>query len=173
MIITLTGFMGVGKSTIATSLSKHLYCKLIDLDNYIVEKEGARSVQQLFELSGEQFFRKKEEEALVSIFKENREKVLIISLGGGTLISQNNRELIKEKSFCIYLRASLKTLIERLERSHRERPLLHFKEQHRFEEVIVDLFKIREPGYQECASLVIDIDTLRVNDILKQIISSI
>jgi shikimate kinase len=85
MIISLTGFMGVGKSTISERLSKHLYCKVVDLDRHIEQHEGM-TIDEIFKTKGEQFFREIEELYLDKILLENREKVLVLSLGGGTLI---------------------------------------------------------------------------------------
>lgn len=92
--------MGVGKSTIAEKLSAHLYCKHIDLDKYI-ENLHNEKIEVIFSRHGEEYFREIEEQALERVLNENREKVLVLSLGGGALISLKNRELIKTRSFCI------------------------------------------------------------------------
>jgi shikimate kinase len=170
MVITLTGFMGVGKSTIAASLSKHLYCKLIDLDKYIEESQGGIPIVELFGLSGQEEFRKAEEQALAEILSNNREKVLILSLGGGALLSHKNREAVKNMTYCIYLKASLETLINRLEKSHKQRPLVKDSEGLFQPGKIAELFRERESGYLECASLVIDVDNLSIKDILIRIL---
>lgn len=82
MIITLTGFMGVGKSTIASKLASYLYCRHKDLDLAIEEGEGA-TVDEIFSLRGEQVFRNLEEEYLEKIINGCCDKVFVLSLGGG------------------------------------------------------------------------------------------
>jgi shikimate kinase len=171
MIISLTGFMGVGKSTIASALSRHLYCKHMDLDKYIESMHGGVSIKTIFSELGEEQFRKSEENALQKLLTENTEKVLVLSLGGGALISSSNRELIKHNTQCIYLRASLDTLTSRLISSYKERPLITPEKGTISIDSIKKLFLEREPGYLYCSSFTIDVDNLPQKEILKKIMS--
>lgn len=93
--IVLTGFMGVGKSTVAKCLSYLLKTENIDLDHYIEEKEGV-TVAKLIEQKGIEYFRQIETASLREILTNNEAK--IISLGGGTWISEENRNLIKNQN---------------------------------------------------------------------------
>ncbi len=173
MVISLTGFMGVGKSTIAAALSRHLYCKHADLDKYIESENRGESIKKLFSKLGETQFRQIEEKALSRLLEENREKVLVLSLGGGALISSANRELIKNHTQCIYLRASLDTLTSRLTSSYKERPLIAPDRGNISVDSIKSLFMEREPGYLYCSSITIDVDNLPQKDILKRIMAVI
>ncbi len=164
--------MGVGKSTISERLSKHLYCKVVDLDRYIEHNEGL-SVKDIFRIKGEPYFRIKEEFYLNQLLTENREKVLVLSLGGGTLISSINQKLIKEKTFCIYLKASPETMIRRLSRSKKTRPGIEGLSADEFIKGIEALFEIRREGYEYCNSLIIDVDNRSVKDMLAEIINAI
>ncbi|PKO98808.1 MAG: shikimate kinase [Bacteroidetes bacterium HGW-Bacteroidetes-8] len=170
MIISLTGFMGVGKSTIAEKLAAHLYCKHIDLDSYIEETRGEKIVD-IFTTLGEESFREIEEQALLKLLSQNSEKVMVLSLGGGALISPKNRELIKTQTQCIYLRASIDTLTQRLMHSRKSRPLVHKEESHSLSNKIDELYLEREGGYRESASIIIDVDNLSLKDILVKILS--
>ena len=66
MIISLTGFMGCGKSSVGRKLSELLCCSFMDLDDVIVERAG-RSIPEIFETDGEAAFRQMEREVLRDI----------------------------------------------------------------------------------------------------------
>lgn len=172
MIISLTGFMGVGKSTVSQRLAKHLYCKSTDLDRYIESVEGS-SIDEIFREKGEQYFREREEFCLNKLISENPEKVMVLSLGGGTLISVKNQRLIKESTLCIYLKASLSTQIDRLSRSRKTRPNIEVLLPGEFEKGIERLFEQRREGYENSCSLIINVDGKSVKEILAEIINSI
>ena len=164
--------MGVGKSTIAEKLSAHLYCKHTDLDKYIENLYGD-TIEGIFSKHGEEYFREIEEQALERVLDENREKVLVLSLGGGALISEKNRELVKNRTLCIYLRASTDTLYQRLMKSRKSRPLVEKEDDSELKNKILNLWEIRELGYIQAASVTIDVDNLSVKDILIKILSLI
>jgi len=172
MIISLTGFMGVGKSTIARLLGGSLCCKVIDIDR-LIEKEQGKSVAEIFQNFGENYFRKLEEETLNRIIGDNNEKLLIISLGGGTLISQNNQKIVKENTYCIYLRASVNLLTERLAAHRGKRPALDSIDDNSLEQEVSDLLQKRLNGYENTAKLIIDVDEKSVRSILNEIISGL
>jgi shikimate kinase len=123
MIIVLIGYMGSGKSSIGRKLSKKLDYDLIDLDDYIVEKEKA-SVKEIFESKGEIYFRKKEEEYLQELLK--LEKDVILSLGGGTPCFGNNMDyvLAAKDTKSIYLKGSVSKLTDKLMLKKSTRPLI-------------------------------------------------
>jgi len=172
MIISITGFMGVGKSTVSARLAKHLYCKCIDLDKYIEAKEEL-SIGEIFRLKGEAYFRAKEEFFLKELLTENQEKVLVLSLGGGSLISVTNQKLIKEKTLCIYLKSTPETMAKRLSSSRKIRPGIEKLTSNDFVKGVEYLFEKRREGYERCSTLVIDVDNCSVKEILSLIISSI
>ena len=95
MIISLTGFMGCGKSCIGKILSEKLGFKFIDLDTWIEEHEG-RSVRRIFTENGEAGFRRIETAALGEVIEEEGDMVL--ALGGGTLTSAAAATMVHELS---------------------------------------------------------------------------
>lgn len=173
MILSLTGFMGVGKSTIAASLAKHLYCNHLDLDTYLENLNDGQTIEEIFRNIGEENFRYVEEIALEKLLQDNKEKVLVLSLGGGALISHKNRELILNQTKCIYLKASLETLNKRLEKSRKQRPLVKYEEGVNLKETITSLYQQREEGYNYCAAITIEVDHLSLKEILIKILASI
>jgi len=100
-IISLIGMTGVGKTTVGKILAERLNLKFFDLDQIITEKIG-KNPFEIFALYGEEFFRAKETEELENIF-ENITENFILSCGGGIILNEKNRKLLKEKSFVIWL----------------------------------------------------------------------
>ena len=122
--ISLIGFMGCGKSSVGKELAALLpECRLIDLDTYIEKKQGI-SIPEIFNEYGEAAFRRMELEALEEIFSDTERPRAVISLGGGTVTSEECRRLIRQNTECFYLRATTETLLDNLEGHSAGRPML-------------------------------------------------
>ncbi len=120
--IILIGYMGCGKSTIASKLAKRLKITSFDLDE-LIENEMELSIVEIFSKKGEIYFRKIEHE----IFKNSilNDEDFVISTGGGTPCYSNNHLLLKsEKVISIYLQASIDTLYNRLLEEKTQRPVI-------------------------------------------------
>lgn len=117
--IALIGHMGSGKSIIGKLIAKDLKYKLIDTDSLIENNEN-KTINQIFELHGEAYFRNIEENTIISI--KNHYK-LVLSLGGGAITSNLTRKYLKENFTTIFLDTDLPVLKKRLEKSIK-RPLL-------------------------------------------------
>ena len=120
--LTLTGMMGVGKSTIGKILSKKLEYKFVDVDKLIEKKEGL-SINSIFKNKGETHFRKIESEITNLELKKNNS---VISLGGGAFLDNSVRRNAKKLSTSFWLDVPVDELIKRL-RNSRQRPLLFKK----------------------------------------------
>jgi shikimate kinase len=118
--VYITGFMGVGKSTVARDLAKYLVWDFVDLDHE-VETLSHRSVNDVTERQGLSMVREWEKRALG---KTAERKSQVVALGAGTLLSADNQKLVKESGLLIYLSSEISTLIKRLtEDTSKERPL--------------------------------------------------
>ena len=136
--VILTGFMGVGKSSVARHLSFMLGCEKIDLDYYIEEKEN-RTVVEIFEAYGEEYFRRLETENLLKILDSG---VRVISLGGGTWTLEENRNIIKNYNCTsVWLESDFDHCWRNIRMSKRERPLVQDKRRAR------KLFEERQKAY--------------------------
>ena len=192
MIISLTGFMGCGKSSVGRKLSTLLCCSYMDLDSYI-EQEAGRSIPDIFASDGEMAFRAMELEALqkllhmpyvaaTAVSSEGHLHLpgsgkMLLSLGGGTVMTPLCAEIVHEKTLCIYLRASVDTLIEHLSGETEGRPMLNSGKssessasealRHR----IIELMSIRSATYEKTAHIIIDIDGKDIEDICSEIIA--
>jgi shikimate kinase len=149
--LTLTGLMGVGKSTLGKNLAKKLKFKFIDVDKLIEIREGT-SINSIFKNKGESYFRKLECEVTLQVLKKNN---TVISLGGGAFLNKSIRENVKKKSISFWLDVNADELIERLKRS-KKRPLLYKKD---LNDAIKKLYFERKKIYNEadyrvkCSSL--------------------
>ena len=160
--LTLTGMMGVGKTTVGKALSEHLSMEFLDVDT-IIEKKLNLTVQKIFEKKGEAFFREVEEEVTLQTLKDKNK---IISLGGGAFMNPKIRDCVisNTKSYWLYL--DLNLLEKRLINS-RKRPLLINKN------IRLDLEKIyneRKSTYS-LANYKIDCNNLSTDLITKKIIT--
>ena len=162
MILSITGFMGCGKSRVGEKLSGLLSCPVIDLDRYIETKEGRR-IPEIFAASGEKAFRLMEKEALGEILSGAGQDTVIISLGGGTVTTPECAEAIREKTLCIYLRATVDTLVGNLQEDCEGRPMLarnggSASGKDLLRARIEELMNLRSGIYESCASMIYDID---------------
>ena len=120
-LIYLTGFMASGKSTIGPILANTIGWNFFDLDKLIEETSG-KSIRNIFEENGEDYFRALETETLVKV---STLEFYIISLGGGTIASDKNLDIIKSTGLLVYLESSPEETYKRL-RFKRDRPALLF-----------------------------------------------
>ena len=161
MLITLTGFMGSGKSTVGRIVADALGCPFLDLDE-LVEKQAGKPVAQVFVDEGESAFRTLEAAVLKKTVNKYAESTVVLALGGGALDNPGSARLILEKSLCIYLQASADSLRERLADDVVVRPLLAGDWE--------ALLARRLPVYESVAAVTLDTDGLTPSEIADEII---
>ena len=164
--IVLIGFMGSGKTTLGLRLSYKLRMPVEDMDKTIEQREK-RSITQIFQEEGEDYFRNLETSLLREI--SERKYVRIISTGGGTPVNPVNRELLKKCGFVVYLRVQPETVYERL-KEDTSRPLLQCKNPL---QKIKALLEERNAIYEECADIIIDADIMEADELIESLISQI
>lgn len=121
-LIYLTGFMASGKSTIGPILANTLGWNFLDLDK-VIEDEAGKSIKSIFEDEGETYFRELE---TITLRKLSLLQEYVISLGGGTIVSETNISILKSTGYLIYLETSPEEAYKRL-RFKRDRPALLFE----------------------------------------------
>lgn len=125
--IALTGFMGVGKSSVARHLEHFLGCTRKDLDSLIEEHEG-KPIAEIIAKKGIEGFRSLETEMLAAVLEQ--EDGCILSLGGGTWTLADNRRLISSNGYTsVWLESSFEHCWYNIKFSRKERPLARNKEQ--------------------------------------------
>ena len=197
MTITLTGFMGCGKSSVGRYISELLCCPFTDLDEAICGRAG-KSIPEIFASEGETEFRKLEAETLRSILtpsgtvrtekqslplqamgpslcgqrgstvSPSLQHRMVIALGGGTVMTPECSEIVKERSVCIYLKASIDTLVRHLETEASGRPMLQGTS---LRSRIEELMNIRTETYESIAHITIETDGKSVEAIAEEIIN--
>ena len=163
MLITLCGFMGSGKTTVGKVLADFLGCPFLDLDDLVVKKAG-KSIPDLFAQDGEGAFRQTEASVLRSTVGKYAENTAVLALGGGAVMTPASAALLHDKTVCIYLKASLETLLQRLDVETAGRPLA--------DERLADRLAEREPVYEETAHVTVDTDGLSPEEVADEIIIS-
>lgn len=153
MVFSLIGFMGCGKSTIGRKLSEETGWPFYDLDSIIAEGESA-GIPAIFERCGEAHFRELEYSYLKRFLDIHRQDNIILSLGGGTVISDKCRELTVRNTFPIYLKCPTDELVENLMIDGVEnRPM--FKGHDDIRSRVMELMGEREKIYEGCARITV------------------
>ena len=160
--LVLTGMMGVGKSTIGRLLAKKLRFKFIDVDR-LIERQEKRSIKKIFDVDGEEYFRKIEEKVTFKILKN---KSSIIALGGGAFINNEIRKEIIKNCCSIWLNLSLELLIKRYKRNNK-RPLLEGKN---LESEVKKILQSRKKIYA-LANFKINCDNMNKKDVVQKILN--
>ena len=157
MAKVLLGFMGSGKTTIARKLDPDF----VDMDALLEDRLGM-PIARFFEEKGEAAFRKVESEILDDLLKTD----LVISTGGGVVVSSRNRELLKKNADNIYLKADFETLYQRIASDKENQRPLFLKNS---KEDLAAIFKERQAWYEEVASRVIDVTKLSPDEIIEEL----
>ncbi|MEE3419817.1 MAG: type I 3-dehydroquinate dehydratase [Lachnospiraceae bacterium] len=158
----LTGFMGTGKSTVAKELARTMGVPMIEMDEEIERREG-RTIKSIFDRDGEEAFRDIETDLLLSLAGHSRS---IVSCGGGVVLREKNRAVMKCLGTVINLTATPETLYERLKDEADKRPVLRG---HTSPEGIADLYERRRPSYEAAMDASVATDGRTVEEICRQI----
>lgn len=155
--IYLIGFMGSGKSTIGSELSKKDSLTFVDTDQFIEEKYKTR-IARIFEEDGEETFRNYEVETLKDLIDFD-----VIATGGGIIERKENKVTMEKNGVIIYLHTSFKEIDSRL-KNDVDRPLWNNDMDNK-----MALYKRRIPLYKDFADHVIQTDDKTVEEIVREI----
>lgn len=164
--LVLIGFMGSGKTSVGLRLSYRLRMPVEDTDKLLERREG-RSIKEIFDRDGEAYFRERET-ALLRELAGKQQKV-IYSVGGGTPVRPENRELLKKLGTVVYLRISPEKVYERLQ-GDTVRPLLQCENPL---QKIRELMEQRKEAYESCADVIVDVDELDMESVLRKIVREV
>jgi shikimate kinase len=169
MVLSLIGYRGTGKSTVARHLALRLGWEWIDADVEI-ELRAGKSIKAIFEEGGEAAFRDLESAVTAELAARNQ---VILALGGGVVLREENRQRIKAAGPVVWLKATAETLANRIAAdasTSERRPNL--TSQGGITEIIAMLDK-REPLYRECATLAVDTENKSAAEVANEIVQSL
>jgi shikimate kinase len=143
----LIGPMGAGKSSVGRRLAGHFGLRCVDLDAAIEDHTGA-SVATIFEIEGEAGFRRRESDLLAEL---TLQEGIVLATGGGAVLAPDNRKLMRQRGFVVWLQASVEQQLARLARD-RQRPLLDAPDRR---ERLEQLARERDPLYRALADFAV------------------
>jgi len=154
--------MGSGKTSVGRRLACVLKRDFFDTDFEIVARTGV-AIDHIFDVEGEEGFRKRETQMLKDLCEIPN---IIIATGGGIVIKEENRNLLKHNGFVVYLSSSIEQLVKRTAKS-KTRPLL--EQSTNREKTLRDLLTAREDFYQDTADLIVDTTGKKLYSIINEI----
>lgn len=163
--IFLIGPMGAGKSTIGRQLAQMLNMEFIDTDSEIEQRAGA-DISWIFDLEGEEGFRKREERIINEL---TQGQGIVLSTGGGSIVSKDNRNALSARGIVVYLETSVEKQFQRTQRD-KKRPLLQTEDPR---QVLEALANTRNPLYEEIADITLQTDDQSAKVVATQIIEMI
>ncbi len=162
--IYLIGLMGAGKTTIGRQLAKALQVPFYDSDKAIEEQTGV-DIPTIFEYEGEPGFRLREQNMIAELTELDG---IVLATGGGAILSEQNRNILKENGFVVYLQCSVDKILQRTKRDN-QRPLLNTNDPR---ERIETLFKEREAFYLSCADFKIETSSMQSKNVVQSILDA-
>lgn len=149
--IILIGFMGAGKTSIGNCWSEKKGRPFLDTD-LLIEQEAGMSIPGIFKELGEERFREIESAVLQKL--DEKADHMVISVGGGLPLKEENRAVLTRLGTVVFLRVKPDTVLKRLAKDT-SRPLLQAENK---AARIQQLLTVRNPVYEQAAHLVIDAD---------------
>lgn len=169
MAVTLIGYRGCGKSTVAPALAERLGWPWFDADVEL-ERRAGRSIREIFARDGEPFFRDLEQAVLADLLARGD---VVVAAGGGAVLREANRATMRRAGPVFWLSATADVLFERIHgdpTTAARRPSLTGLDPR---EEILQLLSKREPLYRETATAVIDAGRRSVADIVAEILATL
>ncbi len=163
--IYLIGFMGSGKTSTGSLLAERLGFGFVDMDDVIVETAGM-SIPEIFSRFGENYFRDIETQVLKRVAREAKR---VVSCGGGVIIKEENRRILRDTGRVVYLKTSPEVAYERI-KGDTNRPLIQVPDPLGR---IRELMEKRRRWYEETAHLVVDTDGKGPSEVAEEVLGAL
>jgi shikimate kinase len=161
--LLLIGMMAVGKTTTGQLCAQRLGWKFLDSDAQLLAETG-RSAQEIFDTDGDGALRALETKVLVDAIDDPGP--VVVAVAGSVVLAEANRALLVRSGVVVWLRASIETLSERVQRGG-ARPRLGDDPEHSLRE----LYRTRHRLYASVATFVIDVDDLAPHEVVARILT--
>ncbi len=162
--VILIGPMGSGKTAVGKQLARLMRAPFRDSDAEIEARTGV-DISYIFSREGEDGFRMREREIIEEV---TREHPIVLATGGGAILLEANRKVLRERGFVVYLRTSLEQQVERV-RQGRNRPLLHDVDPL---SKLTELMAVRAPLYESLADFTVATDGRKVHMVADSIFAA-
>ncbi len=163
-LIILAGFMGTGKTAVGQALARRLHYSFVDSDREIEAREG-RTVQKIFEMEGEPYFRKLEKDTIARL---SQNPTSVLSVGGGAILDPQTFQFLNQLGVFVLLTASVDTIAKRLGHDN-ERPLLRGGDR---KKKIEKIMKDREQVYSQI-KIRIDTTKLAIDQVVQEVLKQL
>lgn len=163
--LILVGMMGSGKTTMGRTLAKHLDKTFVDSDEEIQKRTGV-TIPHIFDVEGEAGFRQRETAVIADLVGGEN---MVLATGGGAVLAEQNRAILRQNGIVIYLKANVHDLWQRT-RHDRNRPLLQTGDPYA---KLTELFQQRDPLYRDVADIVIQSGKQSVHSLMLQLVGEI
>jgi len=163
--LILVGMMGSGKTTMGRALARHLGKVFVDSDEEIIKRTGV-TVPHIFDIEGESGFRLRETAVIKDLVGRDN---MVMATGGGAVLSEQNREMLRQNGIVIYLKANVHDLWQRTKHD-RNRPLLQTQDPHA---KLTELFEQRDPIYQQLSDIAVQSGKQSVHALMLQLTDKI
>ena len=159
--IVIIGFMGSGKTRVGKRLAQDLELPFVEVDKSISKKMGM-NINDIFQKFGEPYYRALETLTIKEL-ADNKER-MVISLGAGLPMQEQNQKLIPALGTVVYIKGSVDTLLKRLEDSNNP-----MTEEENYQDKIRRMLKQRDPVYQKFADITVQTGTKPFEDLVAEI----
>ena len=163
--IFLVGMMGAGKTTLGRALAQRLRLRFVDTDKVLVDRTGV-PVATIFEIEGEDGFRRRET-AILAEFSTG--EGCVVATGGGAVLAEENRRIMREHGTVVYLRARIESLWERT-RHDTTRPLLATPNPRA---TLAQLLEERDPLYREAAHVIVETGSQSASTVVNRVVAAL
>jgi len=163
--LILVGMMGSGKTTMGRALARHYGMSFVDSDEEICKRTGV-TIPHIFDVEGESGFRERESSVLADLVKRDN---IVLATGGGAVLMEKSRALLKQGGIVIYLSASVHDLWLRT-RNDRNRPLLQTGEPFK---ILKELYQQRDPIYRQVADIIVKSSKQSANNLMLRLVDEI